>query len=232
MRALDRSDEVEWLEAGRGSPADVAANLAEMWRINARFGGLRALTLHLYPRLARSAGPLTVLDLGAGGADIPAAIGRWARRRALPLRVVALDRAARVLRVARSRLAGAPDVALLQADAVCLPLPAESVDWIISTLMLHHFPPAALTEMLRSAMRRARRGLVMSDLVRGRLPSLAFACLQPLLARNALTRHDGALSIRRAYTPAELHAIAMRAGLPRAAIHVHFPWRMTLVAER
>lgn len=227
-----RSTEVEWLERGHGSADDVAANLAEMWRINRSLGGLRALTRHLYPRLLARRGLVTVVDLGTGGADVPAAIGRWARSRALNVNVVAVDQAARVLDVARTRLAGAPRVELLRADAGCLPLHAGSVDLIISTLFLHHFAPEALVALLRSAMEHVRQGIVMNDLVRGWLPYFAFKLVQPALARNALTRHDGALSVRRAYTPAELRGLAAAAGLPKARVYVHWPWRMTLVADR
>src|SRR5687768_14643034 len=81
----------EWLDQGRGSPADVAANLAEMARTNRILGGLRALTPHLYPRLAAAPEPQTVLDLGAGSAAVPLAIAAWARAHRRDVRVIALD---------------------------------------------------------------------------------------------------------------------------------------------
>lgn len=74
--------------------------------------------------------------------------------------------------------------------------------------------------------------MIMCDLVRGWLPLLAFRLVQPVFARHFLTRHDGALSIRRAYTPRELLDLAHAAGLPHARVHTHWPWRMTLVVER
>ena len=227
-----RLDTPELLDLGRGSPAEAAANLAEMWRINRYLGGLPALTRHLYPRLAAQAGLVTLADLGTGSADIPVAIVRWARSRGLKVRVFAVDWAARNLAVARSRVNGAPDVRLLRADAGCLPFAPESVDFVISSLFLHHLSPGKAVEVLRAAFARARRGIVMSDLVRGWLPYFAFKLIRPAFARSALTRHDGALSIRRAYTPAELCEIASAAGLPDARGHTHWPWRMTLVADR
>ncbi len=226
--------EPEWLDQGRGTPADVQANLREMARINRWLGGLRALTRHLFPRLAAAApGPLSVLDLGAGSADLGLAIAAWARAHGRCVQVWALDRSARCLRVARQtagqpRAAGA--IGLLQADAARLPLAPASVDFVISSLFLHHLEPAGVAALLRAAGRLARRGVVMSDLVRGRLPLAAFGVLSPVFARHPLTRHDGALSIRRAYTPLELRALAAEAGLAGAQVHAHFPWRMTLVA--
>src|SRR5450756_629237 len=70
LLGLPRVDETEWLDQGRGSDADVDANLDEMWRINQRLGGLSALTRHLYPRLRATQAPCSVIDLGTGSAQV------------------------------------------------------------------------------------------------------------------------------------------------------------------
>jgi SAM-dependent methyltransferase len=230
-RALPRVDESEWLDQGRGSAADVAANLDEMWRVNRWLGGFSALTRHLYPRLRASTEPCTVLDLGTGSAQVPLAIARWARDHHAAVNVYGLDWAVRNLSVARHRTCGCEQISLMQADAQRLPLAEHSADFVISSLFLHHFAPGQAAELLRTAYATARRALIMTDLVRGVLPRLAFNLVQPALARHPLTRHDGSLSIRRAYTPAELLGLAATAGLPGARVYAHWPWRMTLVAD-
>jgi hypothetical protein len=178
--ALPRADAPEWLDQGRGAPADVAANLAEMWRLNRYLGGLSALTRHLYPRLRQHSGPATLLDLGTGSADVPRALAAWAAAHRRPLTITAVDWAARNLAVARARVAGQASVHLLQADAAHLPLGPHSVDYVVTTLFLHHFAPAAAVAVLRAAFGVTRRTLLVSDLVRGRLPLLAFGLVQPL----------------------------------------------------
>jgi len=225
---LPRQDEPEWLDEGRGSSADAAENLAEMWRLNRWLGGVSALTRHLYPRLLSSPGPASVLDLGTGVAHLPRAIRQWAQRRALTVQVFGLDWAARNLAAARQP--GQP-VPLVRANAQQPPLAAGAVDFVISSLFLHHFAPEAVIELLRVIFATARRSLIMTDLVRGVLPAAAFGLVQPVLAPHPFTRHDGQLSIRRAYTPAELRALAAAAGLTQARVYAHWPWRMTLVAD-
>jgi SAM-dependent methyltransferase len=226
---LPRDDQPEWLDQGRGTARDVAANLAEMARINRWLGGTHAITRHLYPRILAATGPVTVLDLGTGSAEFPARLAAWARARGRVVRVIAVDWAARNLAIARAQARAG--VSLLQADALQPPLPAGGVDFVISSLFLHHFAPAAAADLLRGAARLARRAVIMTDLVRGRLPALAFRLVQPVFARHPLTRHDGALSIRRAYTPRELRALAATAGLSNAQVTFHMPWRMTLVYD-
>ena len=97
---------------------------------------------------------------------------------------------------------------------------------------MHHFAPGPAVELLRAAYAVTRHALIMTDLVRGGLPQAAFWLVQPALARHPFTRHDGRLSIQRAYTPAELRGLASAAGLAGARVYTHWPWRMTLVVDR
>src|SRR5205085_1554384 len=127
---------------------------------------------------------------------------------------------------------GVESISLLRADASRLPLPNDSVDYVISSLFLHHFTPEEVVALLRGSYQRARQGIIMTDLVRGWLPVAAFKLIQPIFARSYLTRHDGTLSIRRAYTPSELREMANAAGIPHARVTIHWPWRMTLVADK
>lgn len=230
--APPRTEETEWLDQGRGSEADVAANLEEMSRLNSWLGGLSALTRHLYPRLRAAGGPCLVLDLGTGSAKVPLAIARWAHAHQRMVTVTGIDWAERNLAVALRHTRGCEPVRLVRADAQRLPLADRSADFVISSLFLHHFAPGPAAELLRAAYAVTRRALIMTDLVRGVLPQMAFQLVRPALARHPLTRHDGSLSIRRAYTPAELRGLAVAAGLPGARVYAHWPWRMTLVVDR
>jgi hypothetical protein len=64
----------------------------------------------------------------------------------------------------------------------------------------------------------ARLGVIVNDLLRTRV-SLALVWLATrLLARHPMSRHDGPLSVRRAYSPDELRALAARAGLGRLVV--------------
>jgi 2-polyprenyl-3-methyl-5-hydroxy-6-metoxy-1,4-benzoquinol methylase len=224
-----RVEQPELLELGHGTLADVQQNLNEMWRINRWLGGFSSLTRHLYPRLASS---VTIADLGTGSAEALIAIQQWAQLHHINLNLIAVDWAPRHLNIARQHINGTGAIHLLRADANRLPFPPNSVDFIISSLFLHHFTPEQVIHVLRSSYAAARNGIIMNDLVRGWMPYTAFKLVQPVFARHYLTRHDGALSVRRAYTPDELRDLAQAAGLHNITIHTNFPWRMTLVADK
>jgi ubiquinone/menaquinone biosynthesis C-methylase UbiE len=227
-----RSTAAEKLDRGEGDQHEVARNLAEIRRINHHLGGMTFLRRYLFPRLDMLPSPVTVVDIGTGDAGIPLAVARHVQACGQRALVTAIDLSARNLAVAQGHLNGAEGVQLVQADAAHLPLPRQSADYVISSLFLHHLEPEAVVSLLQRAVRAARYGLVMSDLTRGYLPLAAFKLVSPLFARSYLTRHDGALSVRKAYTPDELRALARAAGLLNFHVHTHWPWRMTLVVDK
>src|SRR5262245_61837879 len=150
---------------------DLAECLADVARLNALFGGSR-LTLREVQRMI-AAFPrervVTVLDVGTGGADIPRALVRWGRRTGRRLRVFALDRDPQTLGIAARRLLHYPEIVLLRADALALPVRAAGVDVVLSALTLHHFEPPSAVEHLAEMDAAARVGSVVNDLLRSRV---------------------------------------------------------------
>ena len=154
-----------------------------------------------------------MLDLATGCADIPLAIARWADRRGLPLTIIASDADPSILALAAQQIAGHPDITLARYDARAVPLPDKSFDIVLCSLSLHHFSPDDAVQVLREMNRLARIGFILNDLRRGRLGYAAAWLAARLTTRNRLTRNDAPLSVRRAYTPAELAELLRRAGI-------------------
>lgn len=222
----ERIDQPELLDLGIGTTEDVQQCLNDLWRINRYLGGTAGITRYLYPRLREHTSLCSVVDIGTGAAQIASTVARWANRERLPVQVFGVDLSSRNLVHAKQQ----PNVTLIQADANYLPF--KQVDYVISSLFLHHFTPEQVIELLKNAYASAKCGIVMSDLVRGWMPYMAFKMVQPVFAQSYLTRHDGALSVRRAYTPLEMIDMAKRAGIPNPKVYVYFPWRMTLVVDK
>ena len=207
-------------------PHEMAANLAELSRIDRVWGGSRALSRWL---LGRSNGSrrIVVLDLGAGSGVAAGRLSRNLSRAGLGSTVVALDLQWRHL--AAGRGTRREDVKAVAADALRLPLSDGSVDFAVSTLLLHHLSPFELTALLREIRRVARRGFALLDLRRHRVPLAFLAAAGRLLFASPVTRHDGLVSVRQAYTLEELGQI-LAAADPRAHVERLFPYRL-LVAS-
>jgi 2-polyprenyl-3-methyl-5-hydroxy-6-metoxy-1,4-benzoquinol methylase len=195
--------------------ADLSQSLADVARLNALFGG-RHITLTHVKRLLGAAPRdrvITVLDVGTGGADIPKALALWARRAGRRLRILALDRDSATLAVARRAAARYPEIVLLQGDALALPVRPRAVDVVISALTLHHLEPEGAVRYLAEMEAATRVGFIVNDLVRSRTAYAVVWLATRALTRNRMSRHDGPLSVLRAYTPREVRALCEKAGL-------------------
>ena len=214
-------------------PAERDASLADIDRLNAWFGGY-ALTLRALDRALGRVAPsrrLLVVDVGGGRGDFARRLIRHARRRGRVVHVVVVDRDADSLRTAR--LAGSSLVSVVRADASALPFREASVDVVTIALTLHHMEPDAAVTSLREMHAASRTAVIVNDLWRTR-PSLALVWIATrALACHPISRHDGPLSVRRAYSADELGTLAEKAGIPAPRIRRYaLLGRLLAVVER
>jgi len=203
--------------------ADRVASLADIDRLNAWFGGY-ALTLREVRRVAAAADAgdvLVAVDVGGGHAALAVRLVEWARAARREIRVIVVDRDAESLALARHACAGYPEIRLVLADATALPVREGAADVVASALTLHHLEPDAVVASLREMAAAARRGVIVNDLLRTRL-ALGLVWLATRLLRcHPISRHDGPLSVRRAYSAAELTALAQKAGITTLRVRAH-----------
>jgi ubiquinone/menaquinone biosynthesis C-methylase UbiE len=101
----------------------------------------------------------------------------------------------------------------VQADGLCLPFHARTFDVVLCSTMLHHLDWQQGIALLQSMAAVARYGVVVNDLVRSWPSYYAARLILSLMACHAVTRHDGPLSVLRAYSVKEVREMARLAGL-------------------
>jgi ubiquinone/menaquinone biosynthesis C-methylase UbiE len=202
--------------------ADRDATLADIDRLNT-FGGY-ALTLGAVRRAAArvpASRPLVVIDVGGGRGDFARRLIRHGPRLGRAVRVVVVDRDPDLLALAVG--AKHPGVSVVRADATALPFREHSADVVTMSLTLHHLGRDAAVTSLGEMRGIARLGVVINDLLRTRLSLVLVWIATRLVARHKISRHDGPLSVRRAYSPAELRTLAEEAGVRSLCVERH-PW--------
>ena len=235
MSPLARAAGAELMDAADQDRRELARSLADLRGVNRWLGGTRVVLRH-FARLVRAhpRPSWSVLDVATGSADIPLSLAAWARSRSIRLHVVATDSHPTTLDLAREHTARDPDVSVEPADALALPYADGAFDVALCSTALHHFDAEdQAVQVLRELDRVSRVGVIVNDLARS-LPALAGARLlaATVWRTHPVTRHDGPLSVRRAFTPAELRRLARAAGLGNARVRAHFPFRVALVAEK
>jgi len=193
----------------------LVGNLRDLARVNRRLGGID-LSARAIEALAPGHSSIEVLDVGTGGADIPLALIDRGRDRGRLVRVTGIDNRPEVLEAAAladRRVTSTGELVLHVADGQALPFPDGAFEVAHSSLVMHHLEPDAARALLAEMARVARRGVVVNDLVRGRAAWAGAWALSHLATRNRFTRRDAPLSVRRAYSVAELTALLAAAGI-------------------
>jgi len=201
-------------------PEEARANLAQIVKLNERFGGHGVLRKTL-AKVVNGDEAFTLLDIGSASGDTAKLI-----KQLYPAATVtSLD-------LSPTHLADAPHPKLL-ADAFQLPIKPESFDFVFCSLFLHHFEGPVVSELMANFYRLAKRALLVSDLERHMLPYLFFPLTKPFMRWTPITMHDGMFSIRSAFRACEMKQLAEDAGLPHAEVQVHRPaFRLSVIARK
>jgi 2-polyprenyl-3-methyl-5-hydroxy-6-metoxy-1,4-benzoquinol methylase len=220
----------ELMDAERVAPEDLQTCLADLERLSRWTLGYQP-TLSWFARQMRVLPrdrPVTVVDVACGGGDMLRALARLAHRLRAPVRLVGIDLNPVMTEVARRLTPSGAGIEYRTGNALEA-LPVEA-DFIVSALFVHHLDDDEAVRFLRNIDKSARRGWLISDLHR-HVVSYAFLRVVPrLIGMHRFVVHDGAVSVARGWSAAELHQAAARADIPRDRYRLRWrlPFRWTL----
>lgn len=201
-------------------PEEARPNLADLVRINRKFGGHSVIRKTL-AQVARDEQRFTLLDVGAASGDT----ARLIEELYPAASVINLD-------CNSTNLETAPHPKLL-ANAFELPFRKASFDYVLCSLFLHHFSNDQVIGLLHSFYLLARRALLVCDLERHFLPYCFLRFTKPLLGWNDVTVHDGCISVRAGFHVHELQDLSQAAGIKNVRIEAHRPaFRISLIAVK
>lgn len=205
VRLRRRADELaERMDDPHCDPGRLRRTYAQFARVNALVAAWDATyQREVAPHLPSRA---SILDLGCGGGDVACRLAELAERQGREVEVTGIDPDPRAIAFARAR-GTPPQVHFRQALAADLLREGARFDVVVSNHVLHHLAPDALRDVLEVSAALARSRVVHADLRRSPWALPAFAAVSwPF--RGSYVIGDGFRSIRRAFTPDELRALA------------------------
>jgi len=225
---VKRSLEPEMMDLP-GQPREMLEeDLRNLRIINRYLGGSRSAVRGVAKLSARqNGGAFSLLDIGSGSGDIAAAVLGWAKNNKVTARVVALDSDPVTVKTAAVLNRRLPALAVVRADAFAPPFVAASFDFVLASQLLHHYSEEKIVRLLKNWARVARRGIIISDLVRHPLAYYGIRVLTRMFTRNVMTLTDAPLSVRRAFTIKEWRALLREADVGPFQIFSGYPFRMT-----
>jgi SAM-dependent methyltransferase len=172
--------------------------------------------------------PVRVLDLACGGGDITRRLNVLARRDGLPFEFHGCDFSARAVEYARQQSDGlVQPPRFFEYDVLDGPLP-PGYSYFVSSLFLHHLSDDQAVNLIAEMARAAERGFLVHDLARSRLGFLLAVAATRMLTRSPVVHVDSLLSVRAAFSKAEMLDFPDRAGLSGARCLSVWPSRLLL----
>jgi SAM-dependent methyltransferase len=224
-----RSLEPENIDKGTYTPEEYEGCLVELRRVNEWLGDTDALRDSLLREVERAnLRSFSVLDVGAGSGELLRVVAKWARETNRNAALVGLELNERSAQAILDESRDYPEIASVRGDGFRLPFSDRSFDYAIQSLTLHHFDDAGAVDIVREMARVSARGIFVIDLHRNPVAYFFYTTVGRLFLHNRLIREDGALSILKSWTPAELGAIGNDAGLTNVRVENHFPARLIL----
>jgi len=210
MRRVFDEAKLELLDVRQPVSHKLEASLESLRVLNKYFGAY-SLVRHFMRRWLEPGRTYRMLDLATGFGDIPRMIVKWARRRGVSIRIDAVDLNPATLEIARKASTGYPELEFIRADARNY-TDAMTYDVVTCSLALHHFSELDAMKVLRRACELSHDKVLVADLER---TWFTWACVQAVTAvaaRDAMTRHDAKLSVKRSFSYQELGDLAVEAG--------------------
>ena len=201
--------EPELMDRPEATPAELERALESLRGLNRWFGSYR-LIMQFARRWIRSGDRLRIADLATGSADIPRLVVDHARKVGARVEIDAVDFQPTTAQTAQQLSAGYPEITAHCADVLKFGRAGE-YDLVLCSLALHHFSESDAVQLLRRCRELSRRLVLVSDLRRGFLATIGVHLLTTFIFRDPMTRSDGRVSARRAFTFDELRQLAMRA---------------------
>lgn len=231
--SLKKTTELELMDTVTLSLEEMKSTLNFLELTNRYFGGIQVILSYL-ESCSQNWNPndtVSILDVGTGCADIPIAIQKWAQKKNLKINILGIDLVSEVVEIAKEKTKEIPQIQIMKTDFFELLRSNRKFDYCISSLLLHHIPPQQLKLFLTAMDQISNKGFIASDLLRSHLSLIAVGTLSFFLG-NRVVRHDGPLSVRRAFELLELKSIAAELGLDYVIVKSE-PWfRISLSGQK
>jgi 2-polyprenyl-3-methyl-5-hydroxy-6-metoxy-1,4-benzoquinol methylase len=202
--------ELELMDRPQPVSQELARDLHSLRQLN-RFFGSYNLVQRFLRRWIEPGGRIRILDLATGSGDIPRLAVDYARGIHAQVQIEAVDQQSSTLQIAEQLSRDYPEINFHEGNILEWQ-PNEPYDIVLCSLALHHFSEEDAVRFLQRSRQLSRRFILVSDLRRGFLATVGVYLLTALIFREPMTRHDGRVSAARAFSFAELRALAQRAG--------------------
>lgn len=232
-----RSQEKELIDSN-DIPCDLLIqNLQEFEKINVVLGFNRTLLNTLNEIYLKSpkiwiGKKIVIADLGCGGGDILRAICKWVEKKKLECVLLGLDVNTEIINYAinQSQHHNLGDKIKFETlDISADELDHQCFDIVCLNNVCHHFTDDELVLLLQKLQKQCRIAIIINDLHRHPVAYYAIKAITNFFGLSDLARHDGPLSVLRAFTRSDLISILQKMGATHYQVRWKWPFRWQVI---
>ncbi len=172
-----------------------------------------------------------LLDIGAGGCDLPVWFVGKCQQLNLDIQFTCLDYDPRAIEYAQENCRDQANIDIIQADALELQGLDRQWDFIFANHFLHHLTNEQIVRLLKSVHEVCMEQFVLSDIHRCWTNYIGYTTFAMLFMRkDSFSFYDGRLSIRKGFRKPEFNELIRDAGLAsEATVWRTFPGHLAIV---
>jgi ubiquinone/menaquinone biosynthesis C-methylase UbiE len=211
----------------------VDRSLHELDVINKWLGG-NQVTIDGLSRLfstVKKGRPIVIADIGCGSGDMVMRILRWGLKEGRKPEVVGIDANPNIVSYARAKCRDYPDVSFKVMNVLDDEFARQRFDVVVATLFMHHFTNEQLTKLFRKLRDQTRIGFVVNDIHRHPVAFHSIRLLTSIFSRSEMVKHDGPLSVQRAFKKSDLKNILSNAGIEDYSLKWKWAFRWQLIVR-
>ncbi|MTI41945.1 methyltransferase domain-containing protein [Fulvivirga lutimaris] len=226
-----RSAEVELMDDLESSGEVIEITLKELETINKWLGGNFVTIDGISQLIKNKKGKITIADLGCGGGDMLKLIAKWGRKIKVDFDLIGIDANPSIIAFAKENCSNYPEITFECININDEAFRSRTFDIITSTLFTHHFTNEELKELLLSAHKQSKIGVVINDLHRHWFAYYSIKWLTSLFSKSEMVRNDAAVSVMRSFRKKELKTLLSKAGIRPYSIKWMWAFRWQLVIK-
>jgi ubiquinone/menaquinone biosynthesis C-methylase UbiE len=225
-----RCEEPELMDDFSLATDELRRNLDEIEQLNDWVGSKRLLIRALekihqkYPQQ-----PLVIADLCCGSGDLLRCIRQWALDKHIDVQLIGIDANSCMVNYAAEKSNAADNISYQKMDIFSPEFKRYQFDIATINSSCHHFNNAELTQLFNQLAKQAKLAVVINDLHRHWLSYFSIKWLTKCFSYSSLSRHDGPLSVLRAFRKTELRQLLHAAGIKKYEIHWRWIFRWEVI---
>jgi 2-polyprenyl-3-methyl-5-hydroxy-6-metoxy-1,4-benzoquinol methylase len=205
-------------------------NLRELEALNRWLGGRTTLLCALNKVFCKYSASfkdktITVVDVGCGGGDLIRTVHAWAKAKKFSVKLIGIDANPFMIRYAETQIQTDSTTKFVTLNVFSDAFKAMRFDVACLNLFCHHLDDPQLVAMLQQLHKQASAAVIINDLHRHWLAYVSIEWMARLFGFTHLARHDGPLSVLRAFRKTELVRLLKMAKIDSYEIHWHWAFR-------